>query len=57
MRFYNAIKDIDLNNERNALGAVQKCITGIFVFDLERFIEIFDKLLRDSGDSHELVKV
>ena len=55
MRLYNAIKNLDLKKLKNALGAVQKCIAGVFMLDLVQFLEIFDKLLMDSGDHHDLV--
>ena len=55
MRLYNAIKNIDLKKQTNALGKVQKCITGVFILDLEEFLTIFDKLLMDSGDNYDVV--
>ena len=55
LRLQNAIKSIDLNKKKNALGSVQKCITNIFILDLEDFINIFDKLLLETGDRYDIV--
>lgn len=55
MRLYNAIKNINLRNKENALGNVLKCVTGVFILELADFLEIFDKLLMDSGDSYDFV--
>ena len=55
LRLQNAIKSIDLNKKKNALGSVQKCITNIFILDLEDFINIIDKLLLETGDRYDIV--
>ena len=55
LRLQNAIKSIDLKKKKNALGSVQKCITNIFILELEDFINIFDKLLLETGDRYDIV--
>ena len=56
LRLYNAISNNNLQKEKNILGGVQKCITGIFSFELSEFLCIFDKLLMDSGDKYNEVQ-
>lgn len=36
---------------------MQKCITGVFILELEEFLSRFDKLLMDSGDNYDVVYV
>jgi len=57
MRLYNAIKNIDLRGEENALAGAKQCITGVFILDLEKFLQLLDKLLMDSSDGFDFVYV
>lgn len=50
LRLNNAIRNIDLSDSENALASAKKCITGVFILDLEKFIKVFDKeLLNEDG--------
>ena len=51
MRLLNAIKDIDLSDAENALAGAKKCITGVFILDLEKFLWVFDKELLAQNDA------
>jgi hypothetical protein len=55
LRLNNALKAMNLKEYKNALGSVQKCITNIFILDLEDFINIVDKLLLETGEKYDIV--
>lgn len=42
---------------RNALGAVQRCITNIFILEITDFMQIIDSLLLEVGEKFTYVPV
>ena len=53
----NAIKQKNLQKYRNALGAVQRCITNIFILEITDFMQIIDPLLLEVGEKFTYVPV
>jgi hypothetical protein len=53
----NAIKLKNLQNYRNALGSVQRCITNIFILEISDFMQILDPLLLEVGEKFSYVAV
>ena len=53
----NAIKQKNLQNYRNALGSVQRCITNIFILEISDFMQILDPLLLEVGEKFTYVPV
>lgn len=40
---------------KNALGSVQRCITNIFILEVNDFMRIIDQLLLEVGDKYHFV--
>lgn len=57
LKFMNAIKQKNLQKYRNALGAVQRCITNIFILEITDFMQILDPLLLEVGEKFNYVPV
>jgi len=57
LKFINAIKNIELKNYRNALGSVQRCITNIFILDVQDFMLIINTLLLEAGEKFNYVPI
>jgi hypothetical protein len=57
LKFMNAIKQKNLQNYRNALGSVQRCITNIFILEISDFMQILDPLLLEVGEKFTYVPV
>jgi hypothetical protein len=52
LKFLNALKAKKLENYKNALGSVQKCITNIFILEQKDFMQIIDPLLLEVGEKY-----
>ena len=53
----NFIKRINFSSQKDALDTVQNCITGVYIFDVEKFMAIFDKLVLERSDRFSEVPV
>jgi len=55
LRLNNAIKQIKLSKYKNALSSVSNSMQNFYILDLEDFIQVFDRLLMESGEKYDIV--